>query len=399
MKLAFKNRRMRLMAIMSVVLFGLLLAPFIGFAGEPEPIQQQPTPEQSTQPEQNAQEFTKTIKKEFSITATGTVDLSNKYGTVDVHTWERNRVKIDVTIVVDARSESSAQNVFDRIQIDFNNDDSFVKAETTIETNKSWWGGNAKSEFQVNYNVYMPESCNLVLSNKYGDSNVEAITGKADVIVKYGNFQLDGIGGDLKVSLGYGNGTVAKARNVAAEVSYSKLNLNEVQDVDFETKYSKLYVEKGAAIKANSRYDHFNMAKIDRFNCESRYGNVEIGNVETVIAVSRYTDYKVDKLVESGDFNLEYGGLRVGDLAKGFSTVVLNGKYSDFKIYVEPGASYALDGATNYAGIAYPTEMNVTLDKDKGTSHEVKGHVGTAGARSTIKANLNYGGLKVKHRE
>ncbi len=387
---------MRPMATMSVVLFGLLLTPIAGFAGEPI---LQPQSEQQTQPGQDAQEFTKTIKKEFPITATGTVDLSNKYGKVDVYTWERNRVKIDVTIVVDARSESSAQEVFDRIQIDFDNDDTFVKAETSIETNKSWWGGSTKSEFQVNYKVYMPESCDLVLSNKYGDSNVEAITGKADVSVKYGNFQLEGVGGDLKVYLGYGNGTVAKARNVAAEVSYSKLNLNDVQDVDFETKYSKLYVDKGAAIKADSRYDQFNLAKIDRFNCQSRYGNVEIGDAETVVAVSRYTDYKVDRLVESGDFNLEYGGLRVDDLAKGFSTVVLNGKYSDFKIYVESGASYTLDGATNYAGIAYPTEMNVTFEKDKGTSHEVKGHVGTAGARSTIKANLNYGGLKVRHRE
>jgi len=389
MKLAFKNRR----AVMGVAIIALLLSPSFGFATEPTHPQPKP------QTVQVVQEFTKTIKKEFPITATGTVDLSNKYGKVDVHSWERNRVKIDVTIVVDARSESSAQEVFDRIQIDFNNDDDFVQAETSIETNKSWWGGSSKSQFQINYQVYMPESCNLNLSNRYGDSNVEPIAGKADIAVKYGNFQLDGVGGDLKVYLGYGNGTVTKARNVAAEVSYSKINLNEVQDVNFETKYSKVSVDKGASIKADSRYDQFNLADVDRFNCESRYGNVEIGEAETIIAVSRYTDYKVDHLADSGDFDLEYGGLRVADLAKGFSTVVLNGRYSDFKIYVEPGASYTLDGATNYAGIAYPTEMNVTFEKDKGTSHEVKGHVGTSGARSTIKANLSYGGLKVRHKE
>ncbi len=398
MKLAFKNRPTRQLACLGTFVLGMMIAPNLGIASDP--VQQQPAPDQTVQSEQqDVQEFTKTVKKEFPINATGTVDLSNKYGKVDVHTWERDRVKIDVTIVVDARSESTAQEVFNRIQIDFSNDDSFVKAETSIETNKSWWGGSTKTEFQVNYNVYMPASCNLVLSNKYGDSNVEAITGKANVIVKYGNFQLDGVGGDLNVSLGYGNGTVVKARNVAADVSYSKLNLNDVQDVNFETKYSKLNIEKGASVNAASKYDHFNLAKINRFNCESRYGNVEIGDAQTVVAVSRYTDYKVNRLSESGDFNLEYGGLRVDDLAKGFSGVVLNGKYSDFKIFVEPGASYVLDGTTNYSMIGYPTEMNVTFEKDKGTSHEVKGHVGTTGARSTIKANLNYGGLKVRHRE
>ena len=398
MKLAFKNRRMRHLAL-SASLLGLLTAPYIGFAGEP--MQNQPKPVQQ-QPVQDAQEFTKTIKKEFPITSNGTVDLANKYGKVEVHTWERNRVKIDVSIVVDARSESSAQDVFDRITIDFSNDDAFVKAETTIESSNSWWSsswGNNKSEFQVNYDVYMPVSCNLRLGNQYGDSNVEAISGNADVEVKYGNFQLEGIGGSLKVSLGYGNGTVVKARDVSAAVSYSKINFSDAQDILFETKYSKIFVDKGASIKADSKYDQFNIGKIVRFNCESRYGNVEIGDAETVIANSRYTDYKVGKLRDGADFDIEYGGLKVNDLAKGFSSVVLNGKYSDFKIYVEPGASFTLDGATNYAAIAYPTEMDVTYEKDKGTSHEVKGHVGTEGARSTIKANLSYGGLRVRHRE
>jgi hypothetical protein len=349
-------------------------------------------------PVQDAQEFTKTIKKEFPINATGTVNLINKYGKVDVKTWDKNRTKIDVTIVVKANSESAAQSVFDRIRIDFTNDDNFVKAETVIESTKnSWWSwGDSRSEFQVNYEVFMPKSASLDLSNKYGDSFVAAIDGKATVNVKYGNFRLEGVGGNLNVSLGYGNGTIVKARDASADVSYSKIIFNDVQDANLATKYSKITVDKGADLKAESRYDHFNLAKVRKFNCQSRYGNVEIGSAESVIAVSRYTDYRIERLSDNGDFDLQYGGLALEKLAKGFSNVNLVGKYSDFKIYVEDGASYTLDAATNYAGIAYPAGLNVTYEKDKGTSHEVKGHAGTQGARSVIKASLSYGGLKVK---
>ena len=67
------------------------------------------------------QEFTKTIKKEFDITRDGTTNIKNKYGKVDIKTWDKNRVKIDVRIVVNARSEKSAQEVFDRIDIGFSN--------------------------------------------------------------------------------------------------------------------------------------------------------------------------------------------------------------------------------------------------------------------------------------
>ena len=45
-------------------------------------------------------EFTKTIKREFDISANGTTYLSNKYGKIEVKTWDKNRVKIAVTIVV-----------------------------------------------------------------------------------------------------------------------------------------------------------------------------------------------------------------------------------------------------------------------------------------------------------
>ena len=257
MKLAFKMSQVRLLVLGSAFILGLIAAPCSCLAGEPD--QQQPKPEQL---QQDAQEFSKTIKKEFPISATGLVDLTNKYGKVDVQTWERNRVKIDVTIVVDARSESAAQEVFDRIQIDFSNDDDFVKAATSIESGNSWWGGwNNKTEFQVNYEVYMPATCNLELENQYGNATVAAISGNADIEVKYGDFQLEGVGGDLKVELGYGNGTVVKARDMTADVAYSKININDAQDISFDTRYSKIYLEKGATIKAESRYDQFTMAK------------------------------------------------------------------------------------------------------------------------------------------
>ena len=396
MKSVSNHRRVRLLAGCFAVLATLIFAPAAMRAGEPE----QPKPQQQTQPQtaQKAQEFTKTIKKEFPINATGAVNLVNKYGKVDVKTWDKNRAKIDVTIVVKAGSESDAQRVFDRIRIDFTNDDNFVKAETVIESTKSsWWSwGNDHSEFQINYEVFMPQTCALDLSNKYGDAFVAPLSSKAAVDVKYGNFRLEGVGGDLNVKLGYGNGTVVKARDVVADVSYSKIIFNDMRDATMETSYSKITVDNGADLKVESRYDQFSIAKISRFNCQSRYGNMEIGDVENIVAVSRYTDYKIGRLGDNGDFDLQYGGLRVDHLAKGFSSVNMLGKYSDFKIEVEDGASYIFDAATNYAGITYPEGLNVTFEKDKGTSHEVKGHKGTQNARSVIKASLNYGGLKVK---
>ena len=77
-------------------------------------------------------EFKKNINEEFNISADGDVSLTNKYGKVDLKTWSQNKVKIDVTITVDARNQSDANDIFERIKIQFDNGADFVKAETSI---------------------------------------------------------------------------------------------------------------------------------------------------------------------------------------------------------------------------------------------------------------------------
>nr|MCU0347380.1 hypothetical protein [Saprospiraceae bacterium] len=251
MKLVFKKYRPYLLA----VALGLgLLQPSVSMANNSfwEVIKLVGT--ELCQPDPTAvQDFTKTIKKEFPLNANGTVNLVNKYGKIDVKTWEKNRAKVEVTIVVKAASESQAQSVFNRIRIEFANDDSFVKAETLIESSKgSWfdWGGSDKTEFQINYLVFMPASASLDLSNKYGDALVAPLSGKTKVDVKYGNFRLEGASAGLNVTLDYGNGTIVKSGDATINVSYSKLNLNEVGNVSLTSKYSKLMLDDGGDLMA-----------------------------------------------------------------------------------------------------------------------------------------------------
>jgi hypothetical protein len=352
-----------------------------------------------SQPDPSAQDFTKTIKREFALNASGSVNLINKYGKIDVKTWDKNRAKVEVTIVVKASNESQAQTVFDRIRIEFANDDSYVKAETIIQSNKSsWfdWGGNDKTEFQINYQVYMPASASLDLSNKYGDALVAPLTGKAKMDVKYGNFRLEGASAGLSLSLDYGNGTVVKSGDANVTVSYSKLSLNDMQNVNVTSKYSKLTVDNSGDMNADSRYDECKLGKVGQLQLTTKYGSIAVGSANSIKANGQYTDISVDKLKGNGDFDLLYGGLHIENVSKGFEKINLVGKYSDFKIGIENGASYTLDANASFAGIAYPTGLVVTYEQEKGTSHQVKGHTGNQNSRSAIKASLNYGGLKLK---
>ncbi|MFZ4634496.1 MAG: hypothetical protein ACOYNO_09855, partial [Saprospiraceae bacterium] len=78
------------------------------------------------------QEFTRTINRDFGTTANGMAALYNQYGKLNIKTWSENRVKIDITIVVNASDQRSADRIFDRIKVNFTNTAGYVKAETMI---------------------------------------------------------------------------------------------------------------------------------------------------------------------------------------------------------------------------------------------------------------------------
>lgn len=345
-------------------------------------------------------EFTKVIKKEFDINKNGTTALYNKYGKVDVKTWDKNRVKVDVTIVVNASSEATAQKVFDRIDIKFFNNEGYVKAETYIEPQKNdWWdwGGSNRSDYSINYEVYMPPTNNLELTNKYGDSYVAPIEGVAKVDIKYGNIKMQGVKNNANITLGYGNGSIVNAYNVTADISYSNnMSFGDVRDVEVTSKYSKIKFEKVDNIRSNTKYDSYDITTVQDLRNDGKYDNFRIGSAQNVVVISKYTQVNVDKLKNLLDLNMEYGGSSVGMVSKDFTNVNLIGKYTDFKIALESGTNFKLDASANYAGIAYPSDLNVSYEKEKGTSHEVKGHVGKQDTGGTIIARVNYGGLKVR---
>lgn len=346
----------------------------------------------------NRQEFTKTIKKEFDISQDGTTSITNKYGNVDIKTWDRNRVKIDVRIIVKANSEKTAQEVFDRVDINFSNGSSFVKAETEIESKSSkWWGwNNSKSDYAIHYEVHLPASNNLELRNKYGDVYAARMKGKINLGIKYGNFKLDGADADATIDLAYGNGSLMKARNVSVEIGYGKLKMEEVEDVDIDSKYSTLTVEKASNIKSYSKYDTYKIGSVGAFRNEGKYDNIDIEQANNIVITSKYTDFYVEDLERSLELDFEFGGAAVQTLSRGFNLVQLNGKYTDFKLGLESGAAYSIKATADYAGIRYPSGMTVTYEKEKGSYHEVEGHSGQQGTESVIKAKLNYGALKVK---
>lgn len=349
--------------------------------------------------EASLREYTKTIKKEFDIAANGTTYLNNKYGEVVVKTWDRNRVKIGVNIVVDASSEEKANDVFDRISVQFSNAQDYVKAITEIESSQSsWWSWgivSSKSDYQINYEVYLPASNNLDLELRYGDAYVAKIEGKVKLTLKYANFKVEGAGDDSIIDFAYGNGAIQHAHDLTTSLSYGKLDIETVRDITLTTKYSKVNIEKADDVRCETKYDTYRLLEVADFKNYGKYDNFSIRRARSLSLEGKYSSLEAEEVSQRVDLDMEYGSASFG-LSRQFEEVSIHGKYTNFKVSVPSGTAYRMDAMTTYADIHYPSNFEVLRDISKSSSQEVEGYSQKRDATAMIKARLSYGGLRVQ---
>lgn len=354
-------------------------------------------------------EYKKEIKKTFSVDADTWVQAANKYGNVHIHTWDKNEVSYEITITVDARSESEAQEQLDRVSINFMEDQGRVKAETAFAEVKSkrwtlfnpdswtWSGGNSwnKDKLQVDYIINMPAQNPTDIDNKYGNIHFPVLDNEARFRVKYGNLKGGKIGKNLDLYIGYGNGDIEEVAGKSdIEVSYGNFNAERLDDLDLESKYSNITTEYAGDVNMDSKYGKYDLGTIQNLNSDSKYDNFVIEKVDEVEIESKYSDYRIEEMTGRGEMEMTYGNTKIKQLGANFGHLEIDGSYHDFSIWLESGTSFTIDAEGSYSDFDFP-DGTLQYEKDN-TWKKVTGYVGDPSCNNHIKADLRYGDLTVR---
>ncbi|MEM6963812.1 MAG: hypothetical protein AAF573_03535 [Bacteroidota bacterium] len=345
----------------------------------------------------NAKEFTKEVKKSTFISPYGLVDLTNTKGTIDVRTWDKKEVRIEVLITVNARNETDADNVFERIRILFNSHGKKVTAKTEIQEMPKWSWNYVRSEYTVDYTVYMPKTCNLNLFNKFGDAFISEISGTATLSVQHGNIRLNTVERQLKLDLKYGNCTVARANNSEINMIHGNIRLKKANDINLYTSYSKVNVDEADFITCRTLNDTYVIGLVKEFNNRGKYDNIKITKANNIVVVSKFSDFNINEIQRSANFEMTNGSVVIKEVAQGFSDVLMIGEQTDFQIEVEKGTNYKMNATSRHANLKFPKTYNVVSKDDQGSEQKVEFYVGKkVNPYSYIKAKVKYGDLSVK---
>ena len=168
-------------------------------------------------------EKTKKISKTFKVKKDATLTIKNKYGNVDVTTWDKNTIQIDINIIVKGNNLSKVEDRINDVEIEFSSDKENVKAVTRFgEKRNSWWswGNNNKINYQIHYTVKMPITNNANLNNDYGYITLDKLEGEATINCDYGKITIgDLLGENTDINLDYcKNSSISSMKNGSVNV-------------------------------------------------------------------------------------------------------------------------------------------------------------------------------------
>ena len=323
----------------------------------------------------------KELNKEYTVSSDATINLSNKYGSINITTWEENRIVIKVSITTNGNDEDKVAAKLEQIDVEFSGSSNNVSAKTLIEkSSRSWslWGKNNNVSMEINYLVKMPVTNNLDVSMDYGSVTLDKLEGTSKIDCDYGSIHI----GELLNSKNYIN------------IDYTnKSTIDFMKDGEINADYSTLNLEKSGRTTLNADYSHIIFGLLSNLDYNCDYGSLTINEVGNIKGNSDYMHTKIETLLGSGNFDSDYGSVKIGNLSSNFKELSIESSYASVKIGIENVTAFDFSANLNYTGFKKLDGFNFTKEIVKNTSKQYEGYFGESGSNKNIIIKSSYGSV------
>jgi hypothetical protein len=342
----------------------------------------------SSQSSSETRNFIKTMRVDRETS----IEVFNKYGTIQITQWKKDSAMIRAEIKAVASDKEKLGKMFDGVKINMSESKYQIKAETSFTQNigmlfENFKGMTSKfisydSRVEINYYISLPEYVNLKIENKYGDVYMEDITGDFSISLSNGSFKANSLGANSTLNLSFCDATINSIAAGKIDASFSEVSSDQLGDVSINSISSKYEVKKAGTVTIESRRDKF-----------------YIDNINTIKGTSYFTDFNLKNLRGEASLSTRYGNLHIDLIPNGFESINLNTGYTDVTLTFEPGTSYNLD-------IRHLNSFVVISDKSARTEKKIlnetkkeyitSGTVGKNPGNSKVSIDATHGDIYLK---
>jgi len=309
-----------------------------------------------------SQTFVEEKNKTFGaqVTEETILEIDNQYGDIEFNTWEKDSVKINVYIRIESKKKENMTKASEALNFSFDKSKTLVRCATKYTKDAMSLGYRASKvttsykHIVINYEVFLPQSIELDVKNRFG------------------NIYMENHDGELKVNISHGT---LRARNLTSvkkiEVKYGKLKVANIGDANI-----KLYGVKSAEIKkANelsliSTSSDIEIDHVEELDLTSKHDEISIEEISTCKGSTSLTDMKIDELSKKLILETKLGSIKIKSIEKTISDIDIYGNRTDVSLsFDEENASKIIletdDKKYMSYGVSFSEIETIKMEKDK----------------------------------
>lgn len=296
---------------------------------------------------------TKEIVRHFKVTPETQIEISNKYGKIELNSWEKDSVVFEIEIKVEEKKLSKLEKAMEEIEFDFTDSQHYLVVRTMVGKNRS----GLEKEFlkfketllqsdgnkQINYTVWLPNNNRLKVENKFGDVFIGDFVGPVEIDISNGNLKSHDFKGELDLTLNFADATI-----------------NEINNARLDCNYSELYIKKAELLRIKSKSSSFDILEVKELDVNSRRDKFRIRLVDLVEASGSFSNFRMNELTDRASFRADYGDIDIEATAPDFSNIFIESKSTDINLYFNSETNFGFEITHEKTEIDFCREMNIT---------------------------------------
>ena len=336
---------------------------------------------------------TKELTKQFSVTPGTRIEITNKYGKVELNTWEKDSVIIEIKIRVEEKKLSRLEKSIDEIDFDFTQSQHFLIVRTKIGENRS----SLEKEFlkfketllqsdgnmQIDFTVWLPGTNDLKVENKFGDVFLGDFTGNVEINLSNGNLKSHDFEGKLNLILNFADATI-----------------NTINTGRLDCNFSELYIKKANELRIISKSSTFEILEINDLDADSRRDKFRIRLADRIEAIGSFTNFRFNELTDRINLRSEYGDLDIEKTAPDFSNIYIESKSTDINLYFDASSAFGFEITHTKAEVDFCKEIDIEKEEsldEKEKKIKVSGNFGEKSTNDTkLYINANAGEINIR---
>lgn len=326
-----------------------------------------------------AEEMKKQFSKRFDIESDTKIEISNKHGNVIINNWDENVLDIKVTIVAEGKNDANTKKILDAISIDMN--DNISSGRLKIATEIGDEVINKNSKFSILYEVNMPKTNPLKISNIFGNVYMGSQESWLEVAVKYGQFQAEDLN-DAKVRVEFSNAKceVEGWKSGSLDLRYSKMTIEDAGDLVIASQFSDLEIENARDVRL-----------------DGKYGEFTIENINSLTADIQFAGLSIEQLGESLQLATRHGnGIKIDQVSNEFKEIRIDSEFSSLDLNLESGATAILKFDLNFCNLKTDGEgINFTKVVKENSHSAYEGYLKNASSNSSVSITAKHGNVRL----